>query len=361
MVEAKVLIVDDEANVRSALRRSLRKTSFHVGEASSGKEALGMLEQVDYNVVISDLKMPEMDGVEFLSLVTELFPETSQILLSGHADRENLGQAINQCNIEHFLNKPWTQGDLIAKTEQVVCDNNFERTRRKEIDHLDKELAMAADMQLSLFPDPINNGKLTVDWYYQACAQLGGDGFGYKIEDGMLKFYLLDVVGHGTPAAMESFALQHLLANARLEDPAAVATQMNRNYAYKHDPMRYFTMVCGALNLNTGELAFCQAGHPPPIIVRNGGRTPGKYGQGGFPIGLIDDASFETTYAQLNVGDLLLLYSDGFEDEEKEELVSFLQTRRPLDNSVLQEDLKKWASTREVTDDVSALFITRSK
>lgn len=352
-----VLIVDDEINICQALLRVLRSTNYSIQVANSGRAALRMMQDVDYNLVISDLKMPEMDGVEFLSMATELFPRTSQILLSGHADRDALGQAINQCDIKHFISKPWNKDDLISMVEQIVKENEYQRFLQHNVTELDQELDTAANMQLSLLPGPIDTNQVQLNWLYKTCTRLGGDSFGYTIEGNILYFHLIDVVGHGAPAAMESFALQHLISNLQFLDPAKIAAHMNTNYAYKSDAMRYFTLLCGNLNLESGDLVFCQAGHPSPLIVRASSITTEKPGEGGFPIGLVDNALYENVHCHLNPDDLLILCSDGFVDEDTSDLENVVAQQGNVNCDLLQKKLIEWRADHPIRDDISALFI----
>jgi|TARA_B110000977_G_C11064299_1_gene487189 DNA-binding NtrC family response regulator len=103
----KVLIVDDQANVVKSLVRILRRPGIQITGVDSAEKALTKMVAESYDMVISDLRMPVMDGIDFLSVVSELYPSVKQILLSGHAGPKELKNAINQCSIEQFVSKPW--------------------------------------------------------------------------------------------------------------------------------------------------------------------------------------------------------------------------------------------------------------
>ncbi|MDG1205394.1 MAG: response regulator [Pseudomonadales bacterium] len=107
-----ILIVDDQPNVVKALARVLRKPGIHITGVDSAEKALSKMLKEDYDMVISDLKMPVMDGIDFLSVVSELYPAVKQILLSGHAGPKELKNAINQCSIEQFISKPWSVEEM---------------------------------------------------------------------------------------------------------------------------------------------------------------------------------------------------------------------------------------------------------
>jgi response regulator RpfG family c-di-GMP phosphodiesterase len=102
----KILFVDDEINILQGYQRSLRK-EFHVETATSGEQALAMIEgNGPYSVIVADMRMPRMDGVQFLSLAMEMAPESVRIMLTGNADQQTAMEAVNEGHIFRFLTKP---------------------------------------------------------------------------------------------------------------------------------------------------------------------------------------------------------------------------------------------------------------
>ena len=111
----QILLVDDERNVLDGYRRNLRG-EFLIDVAQSGQEALGLIESKGpYAVVISDMRMPGMDGIELLRRVKSAAPETVRVMLTGNADMDTAVQAINEGSIFRFLNKPCDK-EVMAKT-----------------------------------------------------------------------------------------------------------------------------------------------------------------------------------------------------------------------------------------------------
>jgi len=102
----KILLIDDEVSVLEALKRQLHK-QFHLDTALSGQEAIGILRTLGpYAVVVSDCRMPNMDGIQLLSLVRKLAPNTIRIMLTGNNDLNTAMEAVNQGEIFRFLIKP---------------------------------------------------------------------------------------------------------------------------------------------------------------------------------------------------------------------------------------------------------------
>ena len=117
-----ILCVDDEREILNALRRLLRKKADRILTATSGEEGLALLEEHAPAVIVSDMRMPNMNGAEFFNRVLEFAPHTFRILLTGHADTEAVISTINKGEIHRFLHKPWDP----AKLRQAI-EQGFER------------------------------------------------------------------------------------------------------------------------------------------------------------------------------------------------------------------------------------------
>lgn len=118
-MERTLLLVDDEENITSSLSRMLRRDGYRILRAGSGQEGLEVLSQNPVGVIVSDQRMPEMTGTEFLSKVRELYPDTIRIVLSGYTDLNSVTDAINRGAIYKFLTKPWEDDLLRANIEEA--------------------------------------------------------------------------------------------------------------------------------------------------------------------------------------------------------------------------------------------------
>ena len=115
-----ILVVDDEPSILSSLRRLLRNHGFVVHLAGSGQEGLEILRREPIDVVLSDMRMPEMDGAEFLELVFQHWPQTKRILLTGFAEVSSTIAAINRGKIWRYIAKPWDDADLVLTVQQAL-------------------------------------------------------------------------------------------------------------------------------------------------------------------------------------------------------------------------------------------------
>ena len=125
----RILIVDDEESILKALRRLLTLTPCTIGDISqklavdcfsSPHEALEKARSTAYALVLSDYRMPLMNGVQLLKAIREIQPDAARLILSGYADLNGLIKAINEAGISRFISKPWNDYELIATLGQVL-------------------------------------------------------------------------------------------------------------------------------------------------------------------------------------------------------------------------------------------------
>jgi DNA-binding NtrC family response regulator len=117
---AKILIVDDEVQVASALRRLFRREGFAVEVALNGEEALEKLTTFQADLVISDFRMKGMNGAELLERVLRMCPQAVRILLSGHADLWSSTPTSAAQAVSHFISKPWDDDHLVARVRTLL-------------------------------------------------------------------------------------------------------------------------------------------------------------------------------------------------------------------------------------------------
>ncbi|MES2932880.1 MAG: response regulator, partial [Pseudomonadota bacterium] len=113
VVPATLLCVDDEPNILSSLRRLFRAKGYRILIAESGAAGLKVLETETVDLVISDMRMPEMDGAQFLEQVRSRWPETIRLLLTGYSDIQSILDAINRGEIYRYITKPWDDNDIV--------------------------------------------------------------------------------------------------------------------------------------------------------------------------------------------------------------------------------------------------------
>ena len=128
---ATLLFVDDEPNILSALRRLFRPLGYKIHTAGGGAEGLTLLEQEPVDLVISDMRMPGMDGAQFLEQVRQKWPDTMRILLTGYADVSSTIAAINKGEIFRYVAKPWNDDDIVLLVKQALELKNLELEKKR--------------------------------------------------------------------------------------------------------------------------------------------------------------------------------------------------------------------------------------
>lgn len=126
-----ILCVDDEPNIVAALRRLLRGPGYRVLGAFGGAEALAVLERESVDLVISDMRMPGMDGAQLLARVRERWPHITRVLLTGYADVKSTITAINSGEVYRYITKPWDDREILSTARDAFERVMLEREARR--------------------------------------------------------------------------------------------------------------------------------------------------------------------------------------------------------------------------------------
>lgn len=126
-----LLCVDDEASILSALKRLFRPHGYVILTATSGKEGLALLEKEHVDLVISDMRMPEMNGAQFLEQVKNQWPDTVRLLLTGYAEMSATVDAINKGGIYRYISKPWDDTAMVDLVREALERLGLEREKRR--------------------------------------------------------------------------------------------------------------------------------------------------------------------------------------------------------------------------------------
>ncbi len=141
--KARILFVDDEPRILVALK-ALFRSSYEVCTANSGADAVALLKEKDFDVIVSDQRMPEMTGVEVLRSARELRPRAIRVLLTGYSDLSAILGAINDGEIFRFINKPWSNNDLRETIAAAVKASEVDQVPEAQALAKESEAAVAA-------------------------------------------------------------------------------------------------------------------------------------------------------------------------------------------------------------------------
>jgi diguanylate cyclase (GGDEF)-like protein len=179
-----LLLVDDESNILSAVKRLLRPDNYHVLTANSGKEGLEILARHEVDVIMSDQRMPGMTGVEFLGIAKGLYPDTVRIVLSGYTELQSVTDAVNEGAIYKFLMKPWEDSQLRAHIEEAF--------RRKEM--ADENRRLNLEVRTANFELAVANRRLE-EISQQQLQQIRRDEVSLQVVREALQHIPLPVIG----------------------------------------------------------------------------------------------------------------------------------------------------------------------
>ena len=338
----RAIVVDDSASQRRLLVSLLDAMDIEVTTASNAAEALFlcMTEDPPIRLVLSDWQMPEMDGPELCRALRGLAQQTYTylILMTSETDRAKKASGL-EAGADDFVTRPLDLAELRARIntgrrvldmqEKLLHRNHEVRTTLDELiamhDAVNRDLAEARKLQRAFLPAPTHRmGGSELSLRLVTSGQIGGDLVGYfPISDTRIALYSIDVSGHGIASALLTGRLAGLFTwtskrgniafrsdGSAAHRPNEVMHRLNKVMLNELASDIYFTAVLAYVDTETGEVEFCQAGHPHPLIRRADGRVE-RLGEGGPPVGLLPDVTFECTTARLAPGDALLTYSDG--------------------------------------------------
>ena len=397
----RVLVVDDSRLQRKILASLLHQAGYQVIEALSAQDALDICLETPPDIVISDWIMQGMTGLELCQILRRHpdLPYPYFMLLTSKQLPADIAEGLD-AGADDFLTKPVSGTELRARlgagerildmNAQLLAQNGVLRDTLQEVERLkdavDKDLIEARKLQQSLVP--VRHQKFQtaqVSLLQRASNFVGGDLVGfYPAGSDHIGIFSLDVSGHGISSALMTARLAGYLSpivldqNVALQasvaggyeplDPIDVVRRLNARVLDEMETEHYFTMILGDLNLKTGLVRLCQAGHPHPLVQRADGRIE-QSSPGGFPVGLLADAKFSEFEIQLNPGDRLMLPSDGITEcanpggdlLEEAGLEQIAQDLESLMDSAFLEAfmwrLSEFHGSSKMQDDVSLLLL----
>jgi sigma-B regulation protein RsbU (phosphoserine phosphatase) len=340
--------------------------------------------------------MPHISGVELVGRIRAARDRAFVyvIMLTSRSDKADLVLGI-EAGADDYVSKPFDKeelrvrllaGERIVRLERTLIAQNSDLRAASE--RMRRDLDAAARVQRAMLPnEPIDTPYVHTAWTYVPTDELAGDAIGmHLVDDRYLVAYVLDVSGHGVPAALLAVTAMHELspladrtslvrdmagsgATGTVMKPAEVAAGINRRFASSDNDGRFVTMVLCVLDTHTGQFHYTSAGHPLPVIARRGTHVP-VVEAGGLPLAVIAEAPYDDAVVQLEPGDRVYLFSDGiFEQADAansgmfgiDRLANELVNRSGQAPEVAVKDIVKllseWAGSGSYTDDVSLVAI----
>jgi sigma-B regulation protein RsbU (phosphoserine phosphatase) len=320
-----VLLVDDQPIIGEAVRRMLATEegiAFHYCRDATA--ALDRAEEVRPTVILQDLVMPEVDGLELVSRYRAdgRFRDVPVIVLSTKEEPEVKAEAFARGANDYIVKLP-DRLELVARVRYhsrgytaLIERNEAFVALQKSQQVLAHDLETAAHYVRSLLPPPQVLGAIQADWRFIPSASLGGDAFGYHdLDPEHMAVYLLDVCGHGVGAALLSVSAINAIRSETLpqtdfREPGDVLAGLNRAFPMERHNDMFFTAWYGVYCRATGRLRWSGGGHPPALLLYAAGDQRLLDSEGPL-VGAVEGLDYESSEVEVPPGSRIYIFSDG--------------------------------------------------
>ena len=318
----KILVVDDEPDLEplmlQRMRRNIRRGQYNFVFARNGVEALDRLHQDDdIDMVVSDINMPQMDGLTLLQQIPKVDPNIKSIIVSAYGDMENIRTAMNRGAFD-FVTKPIDFRDLrvtIDRTLQHLMEWREALASRDQLVALQNELSVASKMQQSILPTHFpQSPDYQIFANMEPARSVGGDFFDVvALENERIGMTVADVSDKGVPAALFMMSTRTLIKGAAIGSagPGEVLREVNNLLYEDNETEMFVTVLYAEYNPANGEFVYASGGHDPPLLVRPDGSSTSLPLTGGIALGLLPDLEYRHNSVFLEPGETIVLYTDG--------------------------------------------------
>ena len=320
---AKILVVDDETDLEplmlQRMRRTIRDGRYEFVFAHNGVEALQKLELDDsIDMVLSDINMPQMDGLTLLDQIAARDPNLRSVIISAYGDMQNIRTAMNRGAFD-FVTKPLDFEDLqitIDRTLQHVAKWRDALASRDKLVVLQNELGVASQMQQSILPSHFPQGLgYRVFGHMTPARNVGGDFFDViRLENDCLGLGIADVSDKGVSAALFMMSCRTLLKGAAIGAPGGpgeVLREVNNILSEDNETSMFVTLFYATYDPQSRVLTYANGGHNPPLLVHADGASELLPLTGGVALALVPDLLYQQDSVTLAPDDTVIFYTDG--------------------------------------------------
>lgn len=390
ITDSTLLVVDDEKAVRDSIVAYLEDSGYQVLEADNGQTALELFEQKSPDLVICDLRMPIMDGLQLLRRIMEVTDEVPVIVVSGAGVMTDVVDAL-RLGASDYLMKPVVDLGVLehsverALERSLLVKENYRyrvelEARNQELqDHVDRlklDLQAGRAVQQRLLPEfPMEHGSYRINHRMVPSNYLSGDLVDYfQPVPGKLVFYIADVSGHGASSALITLLIKNQIDRFRDEieadtsdivlSPAQVLRQINLELL-KTQTGKHATMFYGVIDTEEERLDYASAAHfPAPVLCTR--ESCRSIEPENLAVGLFDDAHFENRTIKLDGFERLSVMSDGLLEllddaslQEKE--AHLLELGADASHTMLSflTQMTNEGKTQSAPDDITVLTIEK--
>lgn len=379
----KILVVDDEPDLQplilQRMRRPIRSGKYVFTFAQNGVEALHKLNaDPDIDMVVSDINMPQMDGLTLLEQIPSVNPNIRSVIISAYGDMQNIRTAMNRGAFD-FVTKPLDFKDLrhtIARTLRNLVEWREALASRDQLVVLQNELDVASKIQQSILPTEFpQHENYGIHASMEPARNVGGDFYDIlTLERDHIGLAIADVSDKGVPASLFMMSSRTLLKGTAigLPQPGDVLSDVNDLLYEENETAMFVTVFYAVYSPMTGEMTYANGGHNPPLLIHADGSSEFVPQIGGIALGIAQGIPFPQKTLTLQRGDTLLLYTDGVTEamnaESEEFGVERLQTifrdtpptSAQATNDAVFAAVHAFAGDTPQSDDITCLSISRA-
>ncbi|MBO2945539.1 fused response regulator/phosphatase [Paenibacillus sp. F411] len=360
----RILIVDDNPTNVIIIREILKKEQYR--DLVTASSAIDMLEilgigdrkadlrpkKSDIDLILLDMMMPEMDGIEACRIVQqyEHLRDIPIIMVTAVGDSKKLAEALD-AGAGDYVTKPINKVELMARIRLALRLKHEKDWHKEREQRIQDELKLASMVQNAVLSLPIEDQLFEVHALYQPSAELAGDLYAwYSLGDGRYGIVLLDMMGHGISSSLFCMFIASVLRDTvtTYVEPEKVIQELNRRFNQLHIENQliqyYFTAIYMVVDTRMKRVDYVNAGHPPALFFGEDG-TVQTLDQGCCPVGLFDriqDMEPRSFHYEGNAH--LAMYTDGLMEVVEgshEQQLEYLKTHLGGSHSWRETEMKE--------------------
>ncbi len=353
-----ILVADDDPLVREMIAMILQDEGYSVDMAENGAEALKIFGSGDgISLIVSDMNMPEMDGLGLIKAIRNTGHDVPIIILTGNSEVTTAIQAMKTGASDYILKDENIQ-DTIGISVEKALEKHFLKKQNQQLleelarrnDKLEHEKALAQKVQKNILPRDLRFPGFEVESFYRPSDKIGGDFFDAWENRGIIHFLIGDVSGHSTSSALIMAVSKGILQSLgyTLSDPREIVRTANRMICdIVSDSGMFLTLLYGVFDRAKDELLIVSAGHNPVFLVR--GEDVTRIDSTGSVLGWDSEDRWDATVSVFSPGTSLVLYTDGLTEVKNRAGLEFGEEGL---ESLLRDDLTPGATISKIVQNV---------
>ena len=409
-IQHPILYIDDEEDNLTVFNAAFRR-SYEVHLAISGHNGLEIMKEHNIHLVITDQRMPEMTGIEFLEKIIPHYPDCIRMVLTGFSDVEAIIQAINKGRVYRYITKPWDKEEFKITMDRALeayslkrqnnklikdlkkANQNLEQKvvkRTKQIEQQKREITdsihYASRIQNALLPPDEDLERLLPSYFILNKPRdiVSGDYYWVSHKDNKVIVAVADCTGHGVPGAFMSIlgiaflneiinTAEIIIANEILNELREHLIKSLHQTGRKDETRDGMEMALCVVDFGNKKLQYSGA-FRPLYFIRN--KELNEFKGDYMPIGVYDDEenSFSNKELHFEEDDIIYLFSDGYVDQIggpnrktfrsrkfKQLLINIHQKPLPEQKEILEKEYEEWRRDIEQIDDIMVMGIRFTK